>query len=467
VHEKELPAHLTWITGSEAKGGVAVMGRIGARDRGRQVWPLLVERTDGPWWPTAFAQYLHGWRNAPDPSAGAALDALIERRGVPAAGLVDAAVALVDQEGSQRTTARIRDTIAGAAQDRVELVRRVAWGLRWQQLTEEDFRDLVTFVHDHTPATRRALVGVLAARHAAKPLAADLQEATWQILEETFTGEGMLKHEWDELAASLGERAPGRLLKLVKKLLETPALETSSLDHEVPQVWEVLTGQHRAELLELLVQREAEAEAPAWIGSTLEALIQGCDRTLVGGIVSRLGVSAARIIALALDAESPGFWDIARDLIAAHGDDALVRERLAVAVTSGTWSGTALGLVDERSERIATLRDDPHHHVKVWANRVVNDLAEWRRRAEREHEEDWMWDARIRRAEMKELVHSDDSTQRLWAIGRLLEDGPEERVRELLRPEAILEALPQLPQLDATTRSKWERWARFHAGRPS
>ena len=53
-----------------------------------------------------------------------------------------------------------------------------------------------------------------------------------------------------------------------------------------------------------------------------------------------------------------------------------------------------------------------------------------------------------------------DSPERLWAIGRLLEDAPLDRVRELLTRTDVLDALPKLQHLDEGTRSKWEQWAR-------
>jgi hypothetical protein len=98
--------------------------------------------------------------------------------------------------------------------------------------------------------------------------------------------------------------------------------------------------------------------------------------------------------------------------------------------------------------------------VATWAREVVTFLEDWRRRAERDDREEWIWDYRIRRVELETILRSPESPQRLWAIGRLLKDAPAERVQELLTPEEILDALPRMPELDERTRRKWSAYAR-------
>jgi hypothetical protein len=63
------------------------------------------------------------------------------------------------------------------------------------------------------------------------------------------------------------------------------------------------------------------------------------------------------------------------------------------------------------------------------------------------------------------MVRGPDSADKLWAIGRLLEHAPRERVLDLLTPEQILKALDQLPQLPERVRERWEAWAKHWVGR--
>jgi hypothetical protein len=133
---------------------------------------------------------------------------------------------------------------------------------------------------------------------------------------------------------------------------------------------------------------------------------------------------------------------------------------------TGSWSGSATGMIDRRLGEARKLQQHGEARVRVWARRAVTALEAWRRREEREDQEEWIWDYRIQRADLETILGKPDSPERLWAIGRLLKDAPERRVMELLSPSEVLAALPNLPHLDRATRAKWETWAR-HRGEPS
>ncbi len=91
------------------------------------------------------------------------------------------------------------------------------------------------------------------------------------------------------------------------------------------------------------------------------------------------------------------------------------------------------------------------------------NLAESERK--REGREEWIWDYRIRQADLEKMLEDADSPDRLWAIRRLLEDAPKERVLELLTPADILGALPKIGHLDQRTRQMWEAYARHWSSR--
>jgi hypothetical protein len=98
--------------------------------------------------------------------------------------------------------------------------------------------------------------------------------------------------------------------------------------------------------------------------------------------------------------------------------------------------------------------------VANWALEAESKLRSWLEHAQREDREEWIWDYRIPRAGLERMLKDRDSPERLWAIGRLLQDAPKERVLELLTPAEILDALPKLDQLDERTRQMWQAYAR-------
>jgi hypothetical protein len=204
-------------------------------------------------------------------------------------------------------------------------------------------------------------------------------------------------------------------------------------------------------------------DAPYWLDSTLSSTIEPLqDRETLLRFAEETGPEAARVIALTVAAEKAGFWMLARELVARWGQDQVVNDRLLDAVTSG--AGSVLPLIQERMTHARELLKDPDTLVKRWAQEVVTALEDWRRRAEREDLEEWIWDHRIPRTELEAMLEKTDSPERLWAIARLLKDAPKERVLELLTPAEILDALPKLSRLDERTRQMWEAYARHWSG---
>jgi hypothetical protein len=120
-------------------------------------------------------------------------------------------------------------------------------------------------------------------------------------------------------------------------------------------------------------------------------------------------------------------------------------------------------MLDQRLAQARALEQDVHPEVRRWSRRAVDALEAWRRRETREDREPWIWDHRMSRGDLEGLLEQPDTPERLWAIARLLEDAPEERVRQLLTPEDVLDALPKLPHLDRRAREKWETWARYQS----
>jgi hypothetical protein len=264
------------------------------------------------------------------------------------------------------------------------------------------------------------------------------------------------------LAAKLGKQDPERLLSLIESAEKEHVQDQQApLDDQLPLVWGMLTAQNRQGLLRMLLRLAMDPNASHWIGWQLSQMIDPSkDQGVLLDSAREGGVDGARLVALNLDADKPGFWELARELLVNWGGDERVYHRLLSHLGAGSWSGSAVPMITARLEKATALLNDPHPKVAAWAQEAASGLEDWHRRAEREDREEWIWDYRIRRSELEAMLTKRDSPERLWAIGRLLEDAPEERVRELLSPAEILEALTKLNQLDEQTRQKWEGWAR-------
>jgi hypothetical protein len=262
-----------------------------------------------------------------------------------------------------------------------------------------------------------------------------------------------------------------RLLALVEDVVARDAsgLRSFALTGLVdawPLAWKVLTTCERAGLVRMLLQAAVQSDLPHWGALALRATLRPDeDCELLLRFADDGGAKAARTVASVLDPSRSGFWQVARRLLATWGADAMVSDRLLSAVLSGSYEGSAVPMVTERLTCARALLSDANPHVQNWGRRAVETLEEWKRRAERDDSEEWIWDTRIRRAELEGMLKKEESSERLWAIARLLEDAPEQRVRELLAPDEILRALPRLPQLDDRARRKWEGWARHWSGR--
>ncbi len=453
--------HLDWLTGEQAEQRWPLFFALGREDSRRQLLHVLVQRPSGPEWPHAFSAYVTGWATVRRPEAEAALDDLVTSRPDLARGLLRATATLpADSSGTDRI---LRLVEAGV------IPRRNAIGevgaLRWDDLTSEDFERLIRGLDDDTPEIRAALLWPFLRRLANQAaLTPGARALAWSFLEATIaTPRTRQGRDWDFLASKLGASEPKRLLSLVEVAIAKDRESRQSFTSHggIPMSWRTLTTRARPDLVRLLLRAEMAPNAAPRVGWELERVLRPEeDADLLVDFARECGVEGARTVAGVLDASKAGFWKTARRLLAEWGDDEAVRHRLVVRVRSGAWGGAEAPIVIERLDEARRLLSDRDPKVARWAREVVELLDGWSRRAERDDREEWIWDYRLRRAELEKMVRSPESPQRLWAIGRLLEDAPRERVLELLTPEDILAALPRLPNLHEDTRRKWTAYAR-------
>jgi hypothetical protein len=278
-----------------------------------------------------------------------------------------------------------------------------------------------------------------------------------------FTGNPLVIWGAEEIALSLNSAADLRHLFFADSgpcTLDIAATGLGSND-ETPLASGALKAKAPSEfvsmLLRLVVQPHTNYSIDWELGQAIEPLR---DRDVLLGFAREAGVEGARLIAANLDPEKQGFWPLAADLLAALGHDERVEGRLLARLGSGSWSGSPVSMIERRIEGAKSLLSHEDAKVVTWARQALADLNDWRQRALGEDREEWIWDYRIGRAALEEMLARKDSPERLWAIGRLLEDAPLDRVRKLLTRTDILDALPKLQHLDEGTRSKWEQWAR-------
>ncbi len=454
---------LPWLTSEDAEHRSPLFHELGRLDRGEQLGPLLAKPGD-QFWAQAVAAYFQGWGEAEPDRAGRALDDLIASRPDLSAGTLAATIYLPPGDATVR---RVRQIAEHRGILRPELARQIAFGLAWDRLSAPEAEALITSIDDHTPETRSALLRAIWLRLVrGAQVGAGLEELGWSLLESCMPAaeERARDWGWDGLAAKLGERDSKRLLALFTRVMHesvsTGRRRFHASDH-LALTWKTLLRKERQGVLEVLLDLALAPDPPYWLDWTLSKEVRpDQDLPTLLAFVERRGIEGARALADVVDAEKDGFWRLARELLVRWGEDERLAARLASRALSGAWSGSAVPLISRRTESAQKLTSDQDPKVVRWAQAVLADLERWRKSAAREDREDWIWDARISRAELEGILEQKNAEERVWAIGRLLKDAPESRVRELLNPEDILDALPKLGHLDERTRRKWEAWAR-------
>lgn len=453
--------HLDWLLSDEAEHRIAFFQALGREDKGGGLLGALISRAGAPAWAAAFTAYMVGWAQRDASAAEAALDGLGGGSdGGGALGVLQATCAVASPETVADGLLRL---LHGGSLPRHEFARTVAHSLAWERVTEDDVQRVIEAMDDGTVPVRAVLLWPFVLRLLrGAPVTGALREQAWRVIESTVGAPSpVVGRSWDSLAAKLGKDEPVRLLGVVERFVGSRRDEQVSIDDEIPLVWGVLKAKAPSEfvgmLLRLVVQPHTNYSIDWELGRAIDPLR---DRDVLLGFVRDAGVEGARLIAANLDPDEPGFWPLAADLLAASGYDERVDSRLVAQLGSGSWSGSPVGMIERRIEGAKSLLSHEDAKLVTWARQALAGLEDWRQRALGEDREEWIWDYRIGRAALQEMLERRDSPERLWAIGRLLEDAPLERVRELLTRTDVLEALPKLQHIDEATRTKWELWAR-------
>lgn len=457
--------HVDWLTGEEAEQRGTLFELLGREDKGGRLFQVLVRRFEQPFWPQAFSSYMRGWFESEPGRVESALDNLSETPALTF-GILMATCWL---PASTKTADRLLRLAANDTMPKVETVQEIARSAQWDQFTADEAERLFKALDDGTPEIRSFLLFPFLLRILrGAEITASLRQLAWSFLTSTFpVRRSVGPHAWDSLAAKLAKGETGRVLSLIENAIskQSAADQQSPLDHELPLVWGMLKEQDRPGLLSMLLRLALNPSVSHWIHWELAQLINPSqDHRALLDFARDAGPEGARLVALNLDADKPQFWELARDLIVGWGDDNHVKQRLLNHLGAGSWSGTAIPMINARIEKAKGLLRDSDPRVAAWAQQAVSLVEEWRSSAEREDREEWIWDYKIPRSELEAMMQRKDSPERLWAISRLLKDAPKERVLELLTPDDILDALPRMQDLDERTRQMWEEYARHWSG---
>ncbi|MGH7263732.1 MAG: hypothetical protein ACREMB_02610, partial [Candidatus Rokuibacteriota bacterium] len=455
--------HLPWLLADEAKHRFPLFQVLGARDRGGPVLAALLTEVDSPYWPEGFGAYCQGWAGKEPREVESALDRLAGdprlHRGV--------LVATAWMPSSPGGVDRLVRLAGGGTIVASEMVADAVRNVQWDRLTASEAERLLLALDDGTPAVRsELLLALLVRERRGAEMTPALRELAWDLLRSTSPVQQRTgPHTWDALAAKLGKQEPGRLLTLVEQFLVDPVSAPElRLEDDLPLSWRLLQGADHAGALRMLLRLALQPAASWRVQWQISRMLRpDQDRDLILGFLEEGDGRAAALVAENLDPESQGFWDLARELIIRSAGDDVVTDSLLGRLGGGAWSGSAVHMIDRRLEGAQALLNDKNARVAAWARKAVRQLDEWRRREAQQDEEGWIWDHRVPRRDLEAMLARHGAPERLWAIGRLLEDAPPGRVSELLSPQEILEALPKLEHLDRRTREKWQAWARHRS----
>jgi hypothetical protein len=170
-----------------------------------------------------------------------------------------------------------------------------------------------------------------------------------------------------------------------------------------------------------------------------EVLDQEADRSLLLSLAT--DAESARFVADSITAAKPGFWLIALELCRRHPTDESVRANLTAAISmpEHVFNGTLSDIYRQRKVQVDEVLADPATpaECRTWLRRVSESL-------DRAAAKRVIWEYDVDIYDLRRYVDDRNSPQRIWAIGRILKYANISEALEILSPEDIAEALPQV-----------------------
>jgi hypothetical protein len=414
----------------------------------------LGKRADGA---NAFSAYWGGWAKRDRRAAEDRLERLARSHAVTGAAII---LATGWFEASQAAIDRIRGQIQAGRVDPKYAGRVIMTGQWLKELTEKQFEQLLrSVVGDSLEHGAIAVDMLILWCDYGRSLPGILANFAWQCLAHNPSLES-LNDQWnfDQLASRLAENDPEGGFKLFERLLQRSEWDRNHWDPLALggeyKFWGILHAKDRKRLLRLLLEiaRTDMLRQFRLSWRLRELLDQEGDKDLFISF-ARHSIEYARIIASYITSAKPEFWPIVFELVQMYPDD----ERLLSNLTAGIeQQGTVVRgprsqFYAVRQQEIKQILHEPStpSKVRAWLREVMGRL-------EREVSRQIIWEYDLNVDELRDHIRDKHSSQRLWAIGRVLKYAAWEDIRRLLTVEDIEDALPytDLPEQRRKTLEK-------------
>jgi len=434
---------ISWLLSDSAQKSHTYFFYLGLKDTNSLFLRLIEEVGQKLVGSMAFSAYWGGWARRDRRSAEEHLEELTASNAATGQAIVQAIAwmgasqAAVDMIKAQLKAARVDALVTG----------RLLRGPWIKDLTSDQFEELLKAIagdqFENASAATHMLGSWLHYKHS---LDDGLGDFAWCCLESDPPVKPPAG-EWhfDQLGAELAKRDPERGFRLLEKLL----LKKDNHQHWDPidrygrhRFWNVLYGTDKERLLELLF-RVCQTDPlhrfrVTW--SLKNILDLEADRDLLTSYAKK-GEKIASIISESVTSAKSGFWPIAFELIKAYPSNEKIKSHLAAGieqqgnVIAGPFSQFYKGRKAEVEQWLNNPKTPPV--VRPWLREMVDRLQQ-----EISHHVVWEYDRDVN--EIRSHIDDKDSSERIWAIGRVLKYGNPEDWKKLLSVDDIQEALPQI-----------------------
>jgi hypothetical protein len=436
------PDLVEWLLSSLSQRTDAFFFFLGTSDAGlifRECIEALGSRPDGA---GVFSAYWGGWAKRDHNTAEKRLDQLTSSHAVTGTAIVLGTVSLGIHQGAiSRIIAQIQ---AGRVDP--EYAGRVILAKWFEELTENQFEQLIKAVAGDNFEHGATVVDMLNHwSYCGRPMQGSLANFAWQCVGHDISVRSSTDAwHFDQLAARLAQNEPERSFELLKKLLQRYDKNGNYWDPLEPYgdhaFWKVLYTTDRKRLIGLLLNlAQTDALRRHRLSRRLrELLAQEEDKELLLSFAID-NVENARIIASFITSAKAGFWPIAFELVQKYPYDAELLRHLTAGVgqLETAMRGSMAQFYETRKQEVEQRLHEPSTppEARAWLREVLSRL-------EREVPRQIVWEYDIDVDDLRGYIRDKNSTQRLWAIGRVLRYATWEDIRRLLTVEDIADALP-------------------------
>ncbi|MBI4249588.1 MAG: hypothetical protein HY611_08800 [Elusimicrobia bacterium] len=441
-----------WIRSSDAPVAPQFITELGRKDvSGRFRERIEIEGTR-PEGTDIFSSYWYGWAER---NAVSAADAERRLDELAAGDRIDGKAVVLATWNLPATEAGVRRIIEQIRRGRVpgDIVAWIILCGRWMKpLIPEQAARLLRAISGADFAHGARVMDLLGMwLNLNNPLEGELEKLAWQTLE----ADPLVTHSdaWDcdQVAAHLAEKNSERAFALLERLAgadrdgKWDPIERRSKN----EFWRTLCSHDRSKALGAVIHSAANPMRRMEFEWALKQLLSPItDRDVILKFAGE-SVENARFLAGCLTAGAPGFWSLAGDLLALYPEDDRLWFEIAgdiEGVNEVHW-GPSSSFLEKRKAEVQNIIADPATIAPL-----RNRLQDWLARVEERIGQHVVWEYDDDIDGLMRHVSDKDSTQRIWAIGRILKYASLNEVRKLLKVEDIEEALPNVDLPDERRR---------------